>query len=871
MQLPAPLAALAAYRQFIVWKSVPNLPKPDKIPINPHTGRAYPKGSDWQKNPAENCTDYETAKAVATILGPGYDVGFLLTPDDPFFLLDLDGCRNPTTGDAEPWSQTILQQFPGLFFEISTSGTGFHIIGTGRPTAPHRNRSRCGNLEFYTEYRFIAVTGWACSGDAGALAQPAALDWLAQAYLQPTPGDAGTATAQEWTAAPAAGYGGPAEDVLLWAAALDATAAPSAATAFGGAAPRATLLQLVTGDADALGAAFPVPAGDVRPYDASRADAALAQHLAFWAGNDCERIERMMRETALVRDKWGESRRRGTYLQETILNACGRQTAVYTGAGMAAEAADDSLPKLRGSERQVTWAQSIRAGKIAELGPDTPEAEQLTREQNAKWWIDNKDRDTAELAAALKPVETVTENFSEQIEPREVTGYQYLASTQQLELFKGCAYILDADRIFTPNGMMLKRPQFNAAFGGYTFQLDDAGRKTTTEPWVAFTNSQIIRFPKVHGACFRPHLKAGEVIKHEGRLLMNTYAPIETESAPGDVTPFLGHLEKLIPNKEDREILLSYLAACVQHRGTKFQWCPLIQGVEGNGKTFLFEALSYAIGQRYSHTPEASNLQSPFNAWIENKLLICIEEIHVRGRVELADRLKPLITNRRIEIQAKGIDQRTGDNFANFLTFSNHKDAVLKTRNDRRYAVFFSAQQEADDLKRDGMTGRYFPELYQWLRADGHKHITDYLANYPIPDKLNPAVLCDRAPDTSSTEEAIIESFGPAEQTLRDAVELEKPGFRGELIDYESALLYLKNNGRPIGPRAMTVALHNLGYIRHPVSPDGRIRVDGFRRRIYVKRGSIPAQLPTAKSVADYLKKLSEVSNHGDYGAVSNE
>ena len=62
-----------------------------------------------------------------------------------------------------------------------------------------------------------------------------------------------------------------------------------------------------------------------RPYDASAADAALAQHLAFWTGNDCERIKRMMEGSGLVRDKW----ERGDYLTRTILNAVARQTDVF--------------------------------------------------------------------------------------------------------------------------------------------------------------------------------------------------------------------------------------------------------------------------------------------------------------------------------------------------------------------------------------------------------------------------------------------------------------------------------------------------------------------------------------------------------------
>src|SRR3546814_2632418 len=53
----------------------------------------------------------------------------------------------------------------------------------------------------------------------------------------------------------------------------------------------------------------------------------------------------------------------------------------------------------------------------------------------------------------------------------------------------------------------------------------------------------------------------------------------------------------------------------------------------------------------------------------------------------------------RVEIQAKGQDQVTGDNRANFILTSNHKDAIVKTVNDRRYCVLFTAQQRSEERR----------------------------------------------------------------------------------------------------------------------------------------------------------------------------
>ena len=69
---------------------------------------------------------------------------------------------------------------------------------------------------------------------------------------------------------------------------------------------------------------------------------------------------------------------------------------------------------------------------------------------------------------------------------------------------------------------------------------------------------------------------------------------------------------------------------------------------------------------------------------------------------------------------------------------------VRKTKDDRRFAIFYTAQQSMADIVKDGMGGNYFPELYNWLKRDGYAIVTDYLKNYSIPVELNPAGECQQ-------------------------------------------------------------------------------------------------------------------------------
>ncbi|VWX49301.1 hypothetical protein [Novosphingobium sp. 9U] len=69
-------------------------------------------------------------------------------------------------------------------------------------------------------------------------------------------------------------------------------------------------------------------------------------------------------------------------------------------------------PALTGTDRQVSWAESIRAQRLATCiaaGSDAHIVEVLRAVQDAKWWIDHRELTNEELrnAAACMPVPTV--------------------------------------------------------------------------------------------------------------------------------------------------------------------------------------------------------------------------------------------------------------------------------------------------------------------------------------------------------------------------------------------------------------------------------------------------------------------------------
>lgn len=390
--------------------------------------------------------------------------------------------------------------------------------------------------------------------------------------------------------------------------------------------------------------------------------------------------------------------------------------------------------------------------------------------------------------------------------------------------FAGCFWITEVGKILGPNGRLMDATKFNGLYGGKAFMMDAAGNKVVNEPWQAALRSQAWTVPKVDHMRFMPALEYGAVVVDEfGRSGVNTYRKPVANAVPGDITPFLDHVVKLLPIEHDRAVLFAFLAQCVQRPGVKIGWAVLLQSMEGAGKTIFRQILECALGQSYVYGPNARELSEgggKFNGWMRNRLMMVVDEIRTDEKRELIEIMKPWITEYRIEMQNKGQDQEMSDNPTNWLLFTNYKDAIPINDKSRRFAVLFSAIQEQGDLKRLGMDGRYFSALYRWMASGGAAAVCDWLLRYSVPIALDAAAECTRAPVTSSTAEAIEISRGWLEMLIAEAIDAGRQGFRGGWVSTVALAGLLKETGhKPPGPRSIAAALASLGFVKLGKAP----------------------------------------------------
>lgn len=410
-------------------------------------------------------------------------------------------------------------------------------------------------------------------------------------------------------------------------------------------------------------------------------------------------------------------------------------------------------------------------------------------------------------------------------EGRLRNGHTFVTAEDQVAMWKGYTYVTNMNMMLTDVGEWVSPEAFARSRGGYTFAMQTDNAKPTNNAFDAFTHSQLVAFPKADRSAFKPNLPVDELWYYNGRSYANTYRKPIVIRREGDITPFTQHLEKILPIERDRQIILAYMAAIIQFPGVKFQWCPLIQGTQGNGKSLLSRCVEYAVGEDYTHYARPSELAEKFNDWMLDKIFINIEDIYYpEGRTEIIEVLKPMITNSRQPIRAMRQSERTMDVCANFIINSNYKDAIRLAVGDRRWCVMFCAQQKPEDLIRDEMPKSYFGGLYDWLREDGYAIVAEFLYTYQIPAEFGLECLRGRAPETSSTGAAIAAGMGRIEAEIIEAIQAGRYGFCGGWISsLELDKLLQEKRMEKLLPRSKRRdVLNTLGYDWHPNLRDGR-------------------------------------------------
>lgn len=270
--------ALRPYKQFVAWRyRDTGKPKPAKVPINPKTLRNA--GATWPNTWTDLLSAVDAYQANASLAG----IGFVLTSNDPYTMIDLDNCM--LYGEPNPFACDVLNRL-GTYAELSPSGKGLRLFVRNESQPATLKRPE---IEIYSRERFATLTGNVLDDRPIATAD---LTWLYELFPQVKPTTNSIATSLVSVRQPVTP-----DDAGLWE----------------------RIFRL-----DKLGPTHQARFnGDLSADkgDHSLAVICLLNCLAKWTSGDAMRMERMIRQTRLDQSKFDDNRRDWPWLTGRIMDA----------------------------------------------------------------------------------------------------------------------------------------------------------------------------------------------------------------------------------------------------------------------------------------------------------------------------------------------------------------------------------------------------------------------------------------------------------------------------------------------------------------------------------------------------------------------
>ena len=244
-------------------RKTPNAMKPDKVPYKQDGTIADPS------KPSGFCSFDE---ALAAYNSGGFD-GIGIGCFDPIAMTDVDGCVHD--GKLDEWTKGIVDELDS-YTELSPSGTGIHIFFFVEDFFYDKERYYINNRKTHVEvyvpratHRFLTMTGQ-CIHGTEVMERTEQLKGVLEKYMVRPQAN----VEQPIVTAPCSFLS-------------DSSIVAKMQTSKQGEKVKA----LWEGN---------IPDGKSH----SEADMALAEIMAFWCGGDIEQMDRLFRQSGLMRDKW---------------------------------------------------------------------------------------------------------------------------------------------------------------------------------------------------------------------------------------------------------------------------------------------------------------------------------------------------------------------------------------------------------------------------------------------------------------------------------------------------------------------------------------------------------------------------------------
>lgn len=198
---------------------------------------------------------------------------------------------------------------------------------------------------------------------------------------------------------------------------------------------------------------------------------------------------------------------------------------------------------------------------------------------------------------------------------------------------------------------------------------------------------------------------------------------------PGDWSIFRDHLYRNVcgENEEHFNYLLGWMARTVQQPDTPGEVAVVLRSGKGTGKSKVATTFGSLFGRHMLHIANASHLVGNFNSHLRDALVLFADEAFFAGDKKHESVLKTIITERTIQIEAKGVDVQTQPNYIHLIMASNSDWVVPAGPDERRFFVL-----EVGDGNKQDTT--FFAALDAQMANGGREGLLYDLLNLDITE-----------------------------------------------------------------------------------------------------------------------------------------
>jgi putative DNA primase/helicase len=205
-----------------------------------------------------------------------------------------------------------------------------------------------------------------------------------------------------------------------------------------------------------------------------------------------------------------------------------------------------------------------------------------------------------------------------------------------------------------------------------------------------------------------------------------------------------------------RDWVLRWIAYPLQNVGAKMATSIVMRGPEGGGKNMLWECVRDIYGI-YGTLITQTEIESQYNDWMSCKLFVIGNEVlSRRERWQLGGKLKNLVTESQVPIQAKYMPSRLENNCCNLVFLSNDLLPIPLGEGNRRYLVIDAPHPHPDGAE-------FYKAVAEQMREGGREAFHDFLLNLDL-DGFNPHT---KPIATEAFQETLELSLAPSELFVR--------------------------------------------------------------------------------------------------------